>query len=455
MQNYKKNDIIELTITGMTSEGNGVGKTNDGMAVFVPTTAIGDVIKCKLVKLNKSFAYGISDEIINPSLDRISSDCKVYKKCGGCTFRHISYEAELKIKDNLVRDAFKRIGKLDIPFENILGCQEQNYYRNKAQYPVAQQDGKAVCGFYSKRSHRIVNYTACKLHPPVFENIVNLIIDYVNNNNITAYDEKTNKGLLRHIYIRQGYNSNEIMVCLVLTEPSVSIFKELADKLIFNFSDIKSIILNINSKNTNVILDNKNITIFGKDYISDIFCGNIIELSPLSFYQVNTKQAERLYAIAKEYAGLTGKETLIDLYCGTGTIGLFMADMCKRLIGCEIVSEAIKNAKHNALINNINNAEFYCGDAGKTAEMLAESNIKPDVIVVDPPRKGCDELTLSSIIKMSPEKIIMISCNPATAARDAAFLAERGYTPVKARAVDLFARTGHVETVVLMSRKDK
>jgi 23S rRNA (uracil1939-C5)-methyltransferase len=452
MQNYKKNDIIELTITGMTAEGNGVGRIHEGMAVFVPMTAVGDVIRCKLVKLNKSFAYGIIDEIITPAPDRILSDCEVYKKCGGCTFRHISYEAELKIKDSLVKDAFKRLGKLDIPFENILGCQEQNFYRNKAQYPVADQDGKAVCGFYSKRSHRIVNYTACKLHPPVFENIVNMIINYVNSNNIQAYDEKTNKGLLRHIYIRQGYNSHQIMICLVITKPIIDKFKILADKLISEFPDIKSIILNINSKNTNVILGNENITIGEKNYISDVFCGNIIELSPLSFYQVNTKQAEQLYAIAKEYAELTGKETLIDLYCGTGTIGLFMADMCKNVIGCEIVPEAVENAKHNALINNINNAEFFCGDAGKTAEMLADSNIKPDVVIVDPPRKGCDELTLLSIIKMSPKKIIMISCNPATAARDAAFLAKKGYTPIKARAIDLFARTGHVECVVLITR---
>ncbi len=452
MQSLKKNSIINLEITGMTSEGNGVGKY-EGMAVFVPFTAVGDVIECKIVKVNKTLAYGIIEKIITLSPDRIESDCEVYKKCGGCTFRHISYESELKIKQNFVEDAFRRIGKLDVEFEEIQGCNEQDYYRNKAQYPVAEdENGKAICGFYSKRSHRVVEFTECRLQASVFSDITEDVLDYVNKNNIRAYNEETSEGILRHIYIRRGYHSGEIMVCLVVNKVVTDKLKPLAEKLIADFPDIKSIVQNINSRNTNVILGEKNITIAGSDKIKDTLCGNVIELSPLSFYQVNTAQAEKLYACAKEYAHLTGTETLIDLYCGAGTIGLSMADSVKKVIGCEIIPDAIENAKKSAVRNSINNAEFICGDAGKTAEYLLKSDIKPDAVVIDPPRKGCDELTLSSILKMSPSRIVMVSCNPATAARDAAYLNDNGYVPVKARAFDLFPRTGHVECVVLMSK---
>lgn len=455
MQSLKKNSIINLEITGMTSEGNGVGR-HEGMAVFVPFTAVGDIIECKIVKVNKTLAYGIIDKIIALSQDRIESDCEVYKKCGGCTFRHISYESELKTKQNFVEDAFRRIGKLDVAFEEIQGCNEQDYYRNKAQYPVAEdENGKAVCGFYSKRSHRVVSFTECRLQASVFSDITNAVLDYVNKNNIKAYNEETGEGILRHIYIRRGYHSGEIMVCLVVNKPVTDKLKLLAEKLIADFPKIKSIVQNINSRNTNVILGDKNTTIAGSDTIKDTLCGNVFELSPLSFYQVNTAQAEKLYACAKEYAHLTGTETLIDMYCGAGTIGLSMADSVKKIIGCEIIPDAIENAKKSAVRNSINNAEFICGDAGKTAEYLLKSNIRPDVVVIDPPRKGCDELTLSSIVKMSPSKIVMVSCNPATAARDAAYLNDNGYVPVKARAFDLFPRTGHVETVVLMSRVEK
>ncbi len=448
---FKKNDIVTLTITGMTTEGNGVGKC-DGIAVFVEMSAIGDVLSVRIAKVQKSFAYGIIEEIITPSPDRIASDCPVFSKCGGCAFRHISYAAELSIKENFVFDAFKRIGKLDVSFEKIAGCGEPNYYRNKAQYPVAEIDGQVVCGFYSKRSHRVVPFTACRLQPILFEKITNEIIAYANENKIPAYNEETQQGILRHIYIRKGHHSGELMVCFVVAKNCADKLLPLCGKLADVFPDIKSIVMNINSKNTNVILGYKNYTLYGTDEITDTMCGNKISLSPLSFYQVNTVQAELLYSIAADYAELSGVEEVMDLYCGAGTIGLSLAKDAKKILGVEIIEQAVENAVSNAKTNLINNAEFICGDASKIALNLAETGKTPDIIIVDPPRKGCDDGTLRAILTMSPQKIIMISCNAATAARDCAFLFENGYKVIKGQAVDLFPRTAHVETVVLMSR---
>jgi len=450
----KKNDMVEVEITGMTTDGNGVGRHND-LAIFVPLTALGDTLRVKITKVMKSYAFGIIEEIITSSADRVDSDCEVFKKCGGCSFRHISYKSELSIKDNFVRDAFKRIGKLDIPFDEILGCEEIDFYRNKAQYPVEEVDGKAICGFYSKRSHRVVPFTACKLQPKEFEQIVNFIIEKVNSNKIQPYNEESGEGLLRHIYLRKGFHSGEIMVCFVVTKWCEKDFSSIAKGLQDSFPNIKSVVLNKNSKNTNVVLGFECKTIMGSDTITDIMCGNKIRLSPLSFYQVNTEQAERLYTVAKDFAQLSGEETLMDLYCGAGTIGLYFADKSKKILGVEIIPQAIENAKLNAKINGIENVEFICGDASEVAKKLAESGEKPDIIVVDPPRKGCDQEALDAIIKMSPKRVVMVSCNPATAARDCAILCENGYKAVKARAVDMFARTTHVECVVLMSRVEK
>lgn len=452
----KKNDICTLTITGLTSEGSGVGRTDDGMAVFVPLTAVGDVISCKIVKVNKSYAFGIINKIIEPSDSRCQNDCEVYSKCGGCVYRHISYEAELTAKEQTVKDAFKRLGGLDVNFEPILGCEQTERYRNKAQYPLAyDENGKAVCGFFAPRSHRVIPCGDCLLQPELFTKITNDICKYIDEKHLPIYDEKSGKGLIRHIYLRQGFHSGEVMVCLIVTRADKKLFKKLSDRLCGKYPEIKSIVLNVNSKNTNVITGEKCVTISGKDNIDDIMCGKKITISPLSFYQVNTAQAERLYAIAKDYAQLNENDTLLDLFCGAGTVGLSMSDGINKLIGGEIIPQAIENAKNNASNNNVKNAEFYCGDAGEIAHSLAEKGIKPNVIITDPPRKGCDEQTLSSIIKMSPERIVMISCNPATAARDCAYLSENGYSVKKARAVDLFPRTGHVETVVLMSKVQK
>ena len=452
-----KNQIAEMEITGITNEGSGVGRL-DGMAVFVPQTATGDVIKVQIVKVLKSYAYGIVKEIITPSPARIEPDCPVFRQCGGCAFRHINYDEELKVKSSFVSDSFKRLGGFDIECEPILGCSEINGYRNKAQYPVAMQDGKAVCGFYANRSHRVIPYTACRLQPVIFKKIVDHIMKFINDNKIPAYDETTGRGLIRHIYIRKGFHSGEIMVCLVSkTKPAAKLMEQMIAETGFlaKFPDIKSVVVNVNPDNTNVILGDNNITVYGSDCIEDVMCGNRIKLSPMSFYQVNTEQAEKLYGIAAEFADLKGNEELFDLYCGAGTIGLSMADRVSHLTGVEVVEQAVENAKANAAANGVTNADFICGDAGEIADRLQKEGRKPDMIIVDPPRKGCDGLTLDAIVKMAPEKIVMISCNPATAARDCKILCDdkNGYKLKRVKGIDLFPGTVHCETVVLLVKE--
>lgn len=447
----KKNEIVNLEITDITSDGNGIGKY-DGMAVFVPETAVGDLLEVKIVKVLKNYCFGIVHKVITPSADRIEPDCPHFPKCGGCSFRHISYESESKLKEKFVYDAFTRIGKIQTDFMPIISCENPDRYRNKAQYPVGISDNGNICGFYAKRSHRIMSGYDCKLLPEIFSDIAKHIINYTNHNSIPAYDEQTKKGLLRHIFIRQGYHSEELMICLVVTKHSETLFRQLCSELSEKYSNIKSIVMNINPDNTNVILGKKTVVLYGESCISDIMCGNTVDIAPQAFYQVNTHQAEKLYQQAAEFAQLSGNELLLDLYCGAGTIGLSMADKVKKLIGVEIIPQAVDNAKKNAERNNIENAEFICADAGKAAQELAEKNTKPDVIVLDPPRKGCDANTLDAVVSMNPEKIVMISCNPATAARDCKILSENDYTVEKVRAVDLFPRTTHVECVVLMSR---
>lgn len=447
----QKNEVVRLEITGMTNEGNGVGRS-DGIAVFVPMTAVGDIIDCRIVKVNKSYCYGIVQNIITPSEHRCEAECEVYKKCGGCAFRHFSYEEELRVKLGFVRSSFERIGKLPLLPERIIGSENTSHYRNKAQYPAAMQEGRAVCGFYSRRSHRVVPQYACSLQPEVFEGIIEQIMEYVNAKDIPAYDEFTGKGLLRHIYLRRGEHTHEIMLCLVVTSKTAAgAFKALYSGLCESFPDIKSIVLNINSKNTNAILGGEFITVYGKDTIDDIMCGKRITLSPASFYQVNTPQAERLYRLAGEYADIKEGEILLDLYCGTGTIGLSLHKPGCRLIGADIVPSSIENAKKNALQNGID-AEFICADAAKAAEVFFERGERPDVIIADPARKGCDRPTLEYMAKMQPKRIVMISCDHSTAARDIAILRELGYEMTDCAAVDMFPRTTHVECVALLTK---
>ncbi len=446
----QKNQISEIEITDITTEGNGVGRL-EGMAIFVPETAIGDIIEVKIVKVLKNYAYGIVNRIITPSKDRIESDCPHFPKCGGCSFRHISYNAELKIKEKMVYDAFTRIGKIQCEFEPILGCENPDNYRNKAQYPISEKDGKIICGFYAKRSHRIIGGSKCRLLPDEFAHIAEFILEYCQKNHISAYNEFTRKGILRHIYIRKAPKTQEVMVCLIVSKKCN--FTALTQLIADNFKNVKSFVMNINPDNTNVILGKKTVVLYGTGKITDIMCSNVISIAPEAFYQINSPQAERLYSIAENFAQLTGSENLLDLYCGAGTIGLSMANHVKSLIGVEIVPQAIENAKENAENSGIKNARFICADAGTASERLAHSNQLPDVVIMDPPRKGCDSLTLDSVTSMNPQKIIMISCNPSTAARDCAYLEQKGYKAIKVKAVDIFPRTTHVETVVLMSRK--
>ena len=451
----KKNEIVRLKITGITNEGNGVGRT-DNIAVFVPMTAVGDEIDCRIVKVGKSYCYGIIEKLVSPSEVRVEPDCPVYSKCGGCSFRHFNYEEELRVKQAAVEASFQRIGKLDLEYEPILGCDQTEHYRNKAQYPVSEQEGRAVCGFYSRRSHRVVPHTDCLLQPRIFKEILDESLEYINRNRIPAYSEETGRGLIRHIYLRRGEHSGQIMVCFVVTDIlEGKILNPLAESLRERFPAIRSAVLNENSARGNVILGKKLVTLSGSDTIEDIMCGNRITLSPLSFYQVNTLQAEKLYSIAADYAGLRGDELLLDLYCGAGTIGLSMADKARKLIGVEVNPSSIENAKANAAANGITNSEFICGDAGRIAGLLFERGERPDVIIADPARKGCTRDTLEYMVRMQPERIVMISCDHATAARDCAVLAALGYKPIKCRAVDMFPRASHVECVVLLTRSDQ
>lgn len=446
----KKNDIITIEITALTNEGSGVGRF-EGMAVFVPFTAVGDVISCRIVKALKSYAYGRIEEILTPSPDRIENDCPAFGKCGGCVFRHINYGAELSAKENIVRDAFQRLGGLSPEFLPICGSGETEAYRNKLQMPLAKNEsGQIVSGFFSERSHRVIPIEECKLQPKIFSEIVGFIKSRLGAHKISVYDEQTGNGVMRHIFLRKGHCSGEVCAVLV-AKRKVPEFNKLARELAEKFPEITGVVLNINPEKTNVILGEKEIVLYGRSEISDKMCGVSVEISPKSFYQVNTPAAENLYRQAAEFAQPEGK-TVLDLYCGAGTIGLSMAGEAAKIIGAEIVPEAVSNAERNAQNSGFTNAEFICADAGKAAESLFKRGLSPDVILLDPPRKGCDEETLSACVKMAPERIVMISCNPATAARDCKFLSENGYQVNTVRAFDLFPRTKHVECVVLVTR---
>ena len=453
-----KNDIITLEITALTNEGSGVGHYKEdssdgrGMAVFVPLTAVGDVISCRVVKVLRSYAYGRVEGILTASPDRAEDGCPVYAKCGGCCFRHISYEAELRAKQGFVQDAFTRLGGLSPEFLPIQGSQSPEGYRNKLQMPVAKQDGRTVCGFYSERSHRVIPVEKCALQPELFAEITRFVTEQADRLRISVYNEEKHEGVLRHIYLRRGHYSGEVCLCLVARR-KVPEFERLAKAAAERFPEITGVVLNINRDRTNVILGEEEQVLFGRAEIKDTMCGVNVEISPKSFYQVNTPAAEALYRQAAEFAQPEGK-LLLDLYCGAGTIGLSMAGKARRLIGAEIVPQAVENARENAERNSVKNAEFICADAGQAAQQLERSGERPDVIILDPPRKGCSEDTLTACAGMQPERIVMISCNAATAARDCKRLAELGYTAAIVCPFDLFPRTSHVECVVLINRNN-
>lgn len=455
--NLQKNDIVELEITSVTADGSGVGKTEDGIAVFVPLSAVGDKLRVKILKVKKTYAFGKIEEIIAPSEDRNPSDCPYFNQCGGCVYRHINYDAEKRIKEQKVKDAVSRIGGISEDKVKPLLCGEnRNRYRNKAQLPVGlDKNGNIILGFYALHSHRIINCDDCMLQPEIFRTVMRITRDFMEETKQPPYDEKTGKGKLRHLYVRYGEKTDELMVCFVVNGNGLKKEDVLVSRLKENLPDLKSVVVNLNREKTNVILGEKNRTAYGRGYINDVLCDLKFKISPLSFYQVNRTTAEILYNKAREYADLKGNEVLFDLYCGTGTIGLSMAKDCKQLIGVEVISQAIEDAKENARENNIDNARFICGDAAQAAVTLEKERIKPDVIVVDPPRKGLDKELISTVSRMAPTRIVYVSCDPATLARDLKIFEEKEYETREITPVDMFPGTSHVECVVLMSRADK
>lgn len=465
----KKNDEIRLTIDAMTAEGSGIGR-HDGMAVFVPNTAVGDTVLCHIIKAKKNYAVGKAFKVFTASKDRVEPDCPVAAQCGGCCYRHVTYEAELSYKHRRVADAFERIGHLEVDVLPVHGSDETLRYRNKAQFPVQlDRNMNPVMGFYASNTHRVVPCENCVLQPELFGDVLTVVREWIIRRGITVYDEQTHKGLLRHVYIRQGHYSHELMVCLVVNGegprttpvPRVSF---LVDALKDTIPGFRTLSINYNPSKTNVILGDETEVVYGDGFIEDTLLGCTFRISPKSFYQVNTPQAEVLYSIAAEKAfgpadgtdkAPAGKPVLLDLYCGTGTIGLTMADRCSRLYGVEIVPEAVEDANRNAAANGIDNATFLCGDAADAAARLRADGVKADIILVDPPRKGLSEALIQTIADFDPEKIVYISCDPATLARDCARFAEKGwYIAEGVQPVDLFPRTAHVENVCLLKKPE-
>ena len=449
----RKNDIFEADITAMTTEGSGICRI-EGMAVFVPGTAVGDRCAVRIVKVLRKYAFGRLEKLLAPSPDRIAPDCPVAAQCGGCVYRHIRYEAELQIKTQRVRDALERIGGLqDFQMEPILAAPDRCRYRNKCQLPIGlSKDGALQLGFYAVNSHRIVNTESCLLQPEAFDRAAAAFRRWYAVSGESVYDEASHSGVLRHLYMRRGEMSGEMMVCVVANGAALHEEALLVEMLREAVPEITGVLLNVNREKTNVVLGKTCRTLWGKDTITDTLCGLAFEIAPHAFYQVNRTQAERLYGKAAEYAGLTGAETLLDLYCGTGTIGLSMAKNAKKLIGAEIVPAAVENARRNAERNAIQNAEFLCADAAEAARILFERGEKPDVIVIDPPRKGCDSALIATIAAMRPKRVVYVSCDPATLARDLKLFGESGYKTETVTPADMFPGTAHVETVVLLSK---
>lgn len=445
-----KNDLIKLNITDLTGGGDGVGHAPDGRVVFVPNTAVGDEVLAHILKVKKKYAFAKIEEIITPAECRIDSNCPISLRCGGCVFRHINYKKECEIKRTQVENSFRRIGGLDTPINEIIGAKSVDFYRNKAQIPVGvDREGNVICGYYTKSSHRIVPCNNCRLHPSIFDSIIQKFTAWTNENGISVYDEKSGKGLLRHLYIRQAAKYGDIMVLIVINGNELPDKDSLVDSLT-ELHEVKSVQININKENTNVILGKKCIVLYGEDSITDTICGVKIRISPLAFYQVNHAMAEKLYNKAKELAEPKDK-VVLDLYCGVGSIGLSMAKEAKEIIGVEIIPQAVEDAKFNAKLNGIENARFICGDAAKAVKDLEKQGLSPDVVILDPPRKGCEASLVETVAtEFRPKTIVYISCNDATLARDCALFKDYGYKTVEATPVDLFARTGHVECVALL-----
>ncbi len=458
---YKKDDLITLVIDDMGIDGEGIGK-KDGFAFFVKDSVIGDKIEAKIMKVKKGYAYARLMRIIVPSSERTDPICQFYKQCGGCQIQALNYEKQLAFKMNKVMNNMQRIGgfpqeTLEKIMEPVIGMnslgQTPYHYRNKAQFPIGtDKNGEIIAGFYATRTHVIIPNTDCALGVEENREILETIIKYMKENKISAYDETTGLGLVRHILIRKGFATGELMVCVVINGDTIPFYNQLADAL-SKIKGMKSISINVNKKRTNVIMGPECHVIWGKDSITDVINGICFSISPLSFYQINPIQTEKLYNAALEYAGLTGKETVCDLYCGIGTISLFMAQKAKKVYGIEIVAQAVQDAKKNAERNHIENVEFYEGKAEVLLPQLyEEKGLYADVICVDPPRKGCDGECLSTMIKMAPKRIVYVSCDSATLARDVKYLCANGYELKRICPVDMFPQTVHVEAVCLLSK---
>ena len=442
-----KNQEYTVAIEGYSGEGAGVARI-DGFVVFVSGALRGEVCRILILKVLKSAAFAKVLEVLAPSPHRIAPDCPYFPRCGGCTYRHMDYAEELALKRRRVQDNLARIGGSEVEVEEILGAAETRRYRNKAQYPVSP-DGRV--GFYRARTHEVIDTRECLLVKPEADAAAEAVRQYMRDFRAAGYDERTRRGLLRHVYVRSN-TRGECLICLLVNGKRLPHEAELVERLRRACPKAVGIVLGENTRRDNVILGERYRTLWGADRLEDVLCGRVFRLSVPSFYQVNREQAERLYAKAIEYTQLTGEETVLDLYCGAGTITLALAPHAKRVLGAEIVPEAIDDARENAARSGVENAEFFCGDASDVAKKLAQENLRPDVITVDPPRKGLAEDVVESIARMQPERVVYVSCDSATMARDVKRFATLGYRAVRACAVDLFPRADHVETVVLLSK---
>ena len=447
---FKKNDIIPLTIESITNEGSGIGHT-DGIAVFVPMTAAGDELRVRIVKVQKSYCYGIIEEVITPSPDRVPVDCPSYKRCGGCSLRHITYEAELREKQRWVQDAMRRIGGFTMEPLPILPSPSHTCYRNKAQFPFGQGDAGSYTGFFAPRSHELVPVERCLIQSEIADKAADAVVRFLNENGMRAYDEKTRRGLVRHVYVRRAVNTTDAVAVIVASGGFGARTQAFVEFLRRACPELSGIVLNVNKSDGNTVLAGDFHTLWGRGFIRDSLGGIVYELAPQAFYQINPPQAEKLYRKAVEYAAPEGK-TVLDMYCGAGTISLFLAKAAKQVIGAEIIPEAVENARENARRNGIENAGFICADASEAAEKFLRDGVRPEVVVVDPPRKGMDEAAVRTLCGMEPDRVVYVSCNPATLARDVTVFNSCGYELKCAEAVDMFPRTSHVETVCLLSK---
>ena len=451
-----KDKMYVVEIVDIGPGGVGIGKF-EGFTVFVDGGLVKDKIKVKITKSKKNYAVGEIVEILEPSPYRVERKCsKELKECGGCQIQELDYKEQLNLKTNEVKQVISRIGKLDdVVIHNALGMEEPFRYRNKAQFPIQKVDGVPVIGFYKKKSHDIIPTNQCIIQHDVNDKIIKIIKTYIRAYKVSIYDEKTHTGVLRHLVTKVGFTTKEVMVVLVANGRKLPYLNELASVLKENIPGFKTLVVNVNREKTNVILGNENRVIYGDGKINDNIGDLVFEISPLSFFQVNPVQTEVLYNKALEYANLGENDTVFDIYCGIGTISLFLAQKAKKVYGIEIVEEAIKDAKINANINNLDNVEFYVGKAEEVVPKMYKQGKRANVVVVDPPRKGCDEKVLDTIISMQPDRVVYVSCNPSTLARDLNYLDERGYKCLEVQPVDMFPHSVHVECVVLMSRVEK